>query len=437
MFRRLYCYTVCLFIISLTLTIRIEAMPVNDEYQEGETHIQYLTVGVLGGNHVGFSAGKGDLYTINQLLESANGGLNVSQLESLQGLKAPLDLVVLSGVAVKNLNRIDVELLKELYQQGSTVMVFDDGFTLKQRIELNLEKDADPECPIEIFATRKTKEFARSDLQVVASCEATMDMNVKGALDWVIEGIDVPPSKNNNKSLGQWDLEYDFEWLSNSSIRQHRFKCYIYQLQENTSSRDWYLVHCNTYTKSNNYNRSYSKGVGWFTERRYTKVDVDYYDDSKHHTELDDHEPTSTISSASVSYSIGGGLEAGTGGVGGGGSLGKSWSWSKPDITIYDKTDYYYDYGYWEEKFTNGPKYGWYPTSIQGGPSTSAAYGSKCLPSLLLKTTGSQKGIKCRVTQTKSKMRKDTGFHISWFKVKWTQNYDLSGFSGWFKVNHY
>lgn len=149
-----------------------------------------------------------------------------------------------------------------------------------------------------------------------------------------------------------WGYIYQLDWSSGDDWkpygRQNVRSLYYKLYNDNSSTYDWYDIRCRHQSVP-----GISKGWSgsWCTADMYTWIDADYY---RSHYFLSDYGPTTTSGQTTVGVTVG--VSAGEKGASVSASL--SWSYSVPDVFIYDQSDFYEELAKWWHDVDEGKAVG-------------------------------------------------------------------------------
>ena len=237
------------------------------------------------------------------------------------------------------------------------------------------------------------------------SCKATI---LEESLNWALQnkpeaGVDSADGAIGVEGLGAWDSLDTTTWSSAAvdGAKTHaRFTVTVneYKIRDSYSQKDWYLAETRVHHEVNIDDAYQQKfplipftggSVGWYVQERDLTIKRE---GSSGYNYLEDYGPTGTVSSGSVSISIGGGIATDpSAGI----TAGYSKSYVQPDVTMEDKSSLGSHIAEWHESFTC-PKgnYTWYP--IVDWPALTSKSSFASFRATIFRTTNLLWGVKLR-----------------------------------------
>ncbi|ANF22644.1 hypothetical protein [Thermococcus piezophilus] len=194
---------------------------------------------------------------------------------------------------------------------------------------------------------------------------------VEEAYRWAVRNM--PPNAGtidvSIESTGEWTQIYQLDFSTVDLWEPYgrlNVRSLYYKLSNDGSyTYDWYSVH----VRQQSVPGEYLWDSSWKTADMYTWIDADYYNSDYF---LSDYAPTTTVGSTTVGVSIG--VSAGEDGASISASL--SWSYTLPDVVVYDQSDYYLELAKWWHNVDEGAPVGSSTYQIEPGATIRVPQGS-------------------------------------------------------------
>ncbi len=201
---------------------------------------------------------------------------------------------------------------------------------------------------------------------------------IKGAYNWALSNLQpnagalrlgvAPLSSGAYWSYkGQLDFTSGDNWEPYGRLNVRTL--YYGLIDDGSSQYDWYDVH----VRQQSVPGKELWNSGWRTADMYTWIDADYYNPNGF---LSDYEPTTTSGTTTVDVAIG--IPAGERGAEG--SAPQSWSYTLPNVRVYDESDYSQELAKWRHDIAEDKAVGAHTYQIEPGATLrfrERGYGAK------------------------------------------------------------
>jgi hypothetical protein len=291
-----------------------------------------------------------------------------------------LEIIYISGDDVlDSLDASGISTLSNLAKQGVFIGILGDGTHMREVLGIT---DADDytttdEEPINIiFFTYGKPDGCREDVFLSLENSPTIGQLFNSLFDWINDIRE--KHQELSSSDGAWDADYSHEWKGNMHGGSYRFLVNVYKLNTERTDYNWYLVDVSYHSAITDYKKSGGR-CGWFTSAMNLEANVD----SSNGASLYEYMPTGTISNTTTRFTIGANLSASPGLT-----ASYSQSYSTPDVTIEDKSNYMTNTAKWDLSFV-GPDYKWYPFYEQ--PCNVARHSYETQPTFIVQVPKNQK----------------------------------------------
>lgn len=385
--------------------------PANSMAAAVETTTTQQQVAVAVNALVIVSPGSVDVYLNAQIANLMNGQAatpdyhfaNLSEISAsmtpfladLAMKKLRLTIYFTGNDVLSGLDSAGIEALKQLAAVGAVLAVGNpDGSVLRNVLGMDSSRNLTGEPGSGTSAIYLL--YGTDELLLPLEGMSVRDI-LTSIFKWIVE-VD---EKEQTRDGSPWTaLRGTVDWRINNYFSDNntaRFLMEAYKLAS-TDVKDWYRFDFSLTSTISSYGCGFgSLSCGWYT------TDADLSAELFYGAQLYEYMPTGTLSNRTETLSIGGTLNPSGPGL----TAGYTKTFSSPDMSIRDITNFSTNTAAWDLSF-NGPDYRWWPFITE--PASVARSTYTWQPSLVAHVPAGKRGVIC--VKPKIRYQKDNGYYV-------------------------